>query len=282
MPEPPERWTRVRITPDAHRPGARDVCVAALFSLGAQGVHEESTTLITHFPPATNLEAVHRVLSEADEYALIETEAAPEVDWGEVWKEHVRAHEVGGLTIAPPWLEQGPDPARTIVIEPGMAFGTGEHETTRGVVRLLSGVLRQGDVVADLGAGSAVLSIAAAKLGAARVYAIEIDDDAIPDAEANVERNGVAERVHVFHGDARLLLPLLAPVHVVLANIISSVLLELLPVIRKALSTDGRAILSGILLEERPDIVEALRAQGWIILEEDTEGLWWSVSIERA
>jgi ribosomal protein L11 methylase PrmA len=76
------------------------------------------------------------------------------------------------------------------VIDPGMAFGTGDHPTTRGVVRLMQGAVRPGDLVADLGAGSAVLSIAAIKLGAARAAAIEFDPDAIGNAEENVARNG--------------------------------------------------------------------------------------------
>ncbi|MEQ1693692.1 MAG: 50S ribosomal protein L11 methyltransferase, partial [Gemmatimonas sp.] len=148
--------------------------------------------------------------------------------------------------------------------------------------RLLPSVLRAGDVVADLGAGSAVLSIAAAKLGAARVYAIELDGEAIPDAEANVARNGVADRVHVFEGDAASLLPMVAPVRVVLANIISSVLLELLFLIEQSLTADGAAIVSGILLEERSMMVSALASSGWRIVAEDAEGIWWSASIARA
>ena len=82
------------------------------------------------------------------------------------------------LAIVPPWLAAGRDLTCTVVIEPEMAFGTGEHQTTRGVVRLLPSVIHLGDRVADLGAGSAVLAIAAAKLGAAHVTAIELDHDA--------------------------------------------------------------------------------------------------------
>jgi ribosomal protein L11 methyltransferase len=188
---------------------------------------------------------------------------------------------VGGLTIAPPWLADGLDPARAIIIEPGMAFGTGEHPTTRGVARLLHGVLRPGMTVADLGAGSAVLSIAAAKLGAGRVYAVEVDPDAILDAEANVQRNAVADRVHVFEGDAEALLPLLAPVEVILANIISSVLVLLLPAMAAGLAPGGRAILSGILLEERAGLCATLAAAGWEVVDEDAEEAWWSVTIAR-
>ena len=274
-------WTSVRVRPSAASEPARRACLAALFSVGAQGVHEDDGTLVTHFPSDTDLLAVHSALTEADCDVVLETAPVPTVDWSEAWKARLVAHELGALTIAPPWLVDGRDPARTIVIDPGMAFGTGDHATTRGVVRLLPTVLRDGDVVADLGAGSAVLSIAAAKLGAARVYAIELDGDAIADAEANVVANGVADRVHVFEADAGAMLLLVRPVRVVLANIISSVLLELLPLIAAALTADGVAILSGMLQEERAQMRDAFTAAGWRIITEDAEGIWWSASIAR-
>lgn len=275
------RWMSVRVSPGVEA-GRRDACLAALFAVGAQGVHEDGASLVTHFPPQTDLEAVHIALTEADDGVRIETAPVPDIDWSEAWKSRIHAHDLGSLTVTPPWLADGRDPARTIVIDPGMAFGTGEHATTRGVVRLLPTVMRDGDVVADLGAGSAVLAIAAAKLGASRVYAVELDGEAIPDAEQNVLRNGVADRVHVFEADAGALLPLLAPVRVVLANIISSVLVELLPVIAESLTADGGAILSGILQEEREEMLAVLAATGWRVLDEDAEDIWWSVSIARA
>ena len=211
MPDPAEeRWTSVRVLPDGAGPGAREACLAALFASGAQGVHEDGAWLVTHFPPGTDLTGVHQAVTAADEAASLETAPLPAIDWAEAWKAGIRAHVLGPLTVTPPWLAEGRDPETTIVIEPGMAFGTGEHATTRGVVRLLPRHLTPGMVAADLGAGSAVLAIAAAKLGAAVVYAIEIDPDAIPDAQANAERNGVADRVHVFEGDAAVLLPLMA------------------------------------------------------------------------
>jgi ribosomal protein L11 methyltransferase len=140
-------------------------------------------------------------------------------------------------------------------------------------------VIAPGDIVADLGAGSAVLAIGAAKLGATRIVAIELDADAVSNAQENIERNGVATEVQYIAGDAMLLLPLVAPVRVVLANIISSVLLELLPAIRRALTPDGQAILSGLLLEERAMIRDVLHEQGWTIEADDVEEQWWSVLI---
>jgi len=270
-------WLSVRVRPSE----SPDAALAALFDIGSEGVQETGGELVTHFPGDTDEVMVRAAILAADPHALVETRIIPAVDWSEEWKRGVGAHELGTLAIVPPWLADGRDPATTIVIEPEMAFGTGEHQTTRGVVRLLPSVIRVGDRVADLGAGSAVLAIAAVKLGAAHVAAIELDHDSIANAEQNVARNGTVGRVTVVEGDASLLLPLVAPVRVVLANIISSVLLELLPVIADALTPDGEAVLSGILVEERSMMLDALTVGGWTLLGEDEEGAWWSARIAR-
>ena len=272
-------WHAVRVRPG----GSADAVLAALFAAGSQGVQQEAGgTLLTHFPPGTDVEAVRARIDAADVGASVEIGVADAVDWTEAWKERVRAHPLGPLTVAPPWLADRFDPRTTVVIDPGMAFGTGEHATTRGVVRLMPRVLREGDLVADLGAGSAVLAIAAAKLGARRVAAMEFDEEAIGNAEENVARNDVADRVTVIQGDAAELLPLVAPVRVVLANIISSVLTQLLPGIAAALTPDGQGIVSGILVEEREQMIAVIQANGFRVEAEDAEDIWWSASIARA
>ena len=134
----------------------------------------------------------------------------------------------------------------------------------------------------DLGAGSAVLAIAAAKGGASKVIAIELDQDAMSNAEENLVRNGVVEVVHLLCGDASILLPFFAPVRVVLANIISSVHVEMLPVVAKCLSDDGVVIISGILQAEREEMLRHLALTGWRMLADDSEGEWWSATIVRA
>ena len=270
-------WLSVRVSAGDEREAA----LAALFEMGSQGVHEAGDELVTHFPEETDAAGIVAAVLLAAPAARVSATLVPAVDWSEEWKKGVGAHDLGALSIVPPWLAAGRDPAETIVIEPEMAFGTGEHQTTRGVVRLLPALIRPGDQVADLGTGSAVLAIAAAKLGAARVMAIELDHDAIANANDNVRRNEVAGIVTVLEGDAGMLLPLVAPVRVVLANIISSVLLELLPVIASALTEDGEAILSGILLEERETMLAELSAGGWQLVDEDAEGAWWSARITR-
>lgn len=260
---------------------ARDAAVSALFAAGAQGVQEESAHILTHFPPDADLAEVLRAVAQAAPTSQCVVGDSDSTDWSTAWRSRLHAHVVGRLTISPPWLAAQSDPTHTVVIDPGMAFGTGDHPTTRGAARLLHNVLTPGLVVADLGAGSAVLALVAAKLGASRVFAIEYDGEAIGNAEANVVANGASEVVHVFEGDAAVLLPLVAPVDVIVANIISSVLVELLPAMYSALRPGGTAILAGILVEERGAMLEALSADGWTVRETDVEENWWSVTIAR-
>ncbi len=273
-------WHAVRVWIAAPDP-RRDTVLRLLFADGSLGVHDNGDSIVTHFPGDHNVGALCVTIGDAVPGARIDTYETPDVDWSEQWKHAIGAHRIGRLAVAPPWLAGDLPSATTIVIEPAMAFGTGEHATTRGVLRLMQDIVRPGDVVADLGAGSAVLSIAAAKLGAARVVAVEMDGDAIGNAEGNVARNGETSRVHVLHGDATVLLPLLAPVRVVLANIISSVLVELLPTIAAALTADGAVVLSGILREERATLLALLADTGWRVNGEDAEGEWWSVAVAR-
>jgi ribosomal protein L11 methyltransferase len=270
-------WITVSVTPGSQP----EAVLTALFDAGAMGVQEIGNAFVTHVATQAEADALLCAATAASPDARVETKPLPNVDWSEEWKRAIHAQTLGTLTIAPPWLADDLDPATTIVIEPGMAFGTGEHATTRGVVRLLHAVIRPGDRVADLGAGSAVLAIAAAKLGATHVAAIEQDHDAIGNAEENVARNGLSGKVVVIEGDAATLLPLVAPVRVITANIISSVLLELLPAIEQALTDDGRAILSGILATEREGMMRALADSGWRVEAEDHEDSWWSATIAR-
>lgn len=276
----PAQWQTLRVTPS--HDGVRDAVAAALFSGGAEGLMEDGPSFVTHVPDDHDLIFLRAELQRADPAAqmlvtpLDPSTAAPELHGT------VQAHDLGRFVITPPWLADQYDAARTIIVEPGMAFGTGEHATTRGVLRLLPQILRTGDVVADLGAGSAVLAIAAAKGGASKVIAIELDDDAISNAEENIQRNGVSDRVSMLCGDASVLLPFFKPVRVVLANIISSVHVEMLPVVAQCLASDGEVIISGILQTERDEMLRHLAATGWRMIADDSEGEWWSATIVRA
>ena len=270
-------WFEIRVS------GARErnSVIAALFGAGSQAVQEVESDLVTWLAGNRAAEEVRTALRNADPAAIVSIIATQPQSWNE-WRARVCAHRLGTLTIAPPWLAENLDPDRAVIIEPAMAFGTGEHATTRGVIRLMQTIPLEGLTIADLGAGSAILSIAAAKLGARRVVAIEIDPDATTNAAENVRANGVGDRVHFIEGDATTLLPLIAPVDVILANILSSVLVGLLAVMRDSLAADGNAILSGILREERAMMLDAIEEKGWRLLKEDYEDEWWSGLIARA
>jgi ribosomal protein L11 methyltransferase len=254
--------------------------IEALIERGSQGIEEIADDILGHVPSSSSIDDIRAAILAADAAAIISISPGKTIDWS-AWRADVRAHRVGLLTLSPPWLADDGDPAATIVIDPAMAFGTGEHATTRGVIRLMQGVVGDDSIVADLGAGSAILSIAAAKLGAGRAVAIELDPDAEGNALQNITRNGVENRVHFVVGDAFTLLPLIAPVNLVLANILSSVLVRLLPVIRDSLTKGGRAILSGILAEERQTMLDEIARDGWRVDAEHTEEGWWSVLIVR-
>ncbi|MGI9141409.1 MAG: 50S ribosomal protein L11 methyltransferase [Gemmatimonadaceae bacterium] len=259
----------VRIKPRANH----QAVAAALFEAGSMGIHEDGDTLVTNLPDDAAVALLREKIAAIDPGVEVDVTAVTPPDFSE-WRGTVGAHTVGSITVAPPWVDV--DAAEHLVlIEPAMAFGTGEHATTRLCLSLLQRVIRAGDTVADLGSGSAVLAIAAAKLGARSVAAIEIDPDATSNAEENVERNGVGGAVHLFEGDAMVLLPLIAPIRVVIANILSSVILDMVPLISSSLAPGGEVILSGIMLEERDMMLERLSGAGWRVTMDESEGEWW-------
>lgn len=250
-----------------------EAVIAALFDAGSMGVHEDGDKLVTNLPDDAGVDLLRQRVAAVDPGAEVDVISVTPPDFSE-WRGTVAAHTVGRITVAPPWVEVE-SAEHLVLIEPAMAFGTGEHATTRLCLALLQRVIRPGDTVADLGSGSGVLAIAAAKLGARTVAAIEIDPDATSNAEENVERNRVRDQVHTFEGDAAVLLPLIAPVRVVIANILSSVISAMLPVIAASLTQDGEAVFSGIMLEEREAMSDTLRSAGWRLTAEESEGEWW-------
>jgi ribosomal protein L11 methyltransferase len=268
-------WTEIRV-----RSERRAEVVDALFAIGAEGIEERDTEVVTHVRHLDRDAAIH-ALKNADAAADVRFAATPDVNWSSAWQSRLTAQRVGRLVITPPWLAEQFTPGERIVIDPGMAFGTGDHETTRGVLALMQKVVRPGDIVADLGAGSAVLAIAAAKLGARRAIAIELDPDAIGNAEENVVANGVSDSCSVILGDAGALLALISPVRVILANILATAVIELLPAMAEALTDDGVAIVSGILVAERTDVERRATACGFQVGETVEEGLWWSATLRR-
>jgi ribosomal protein L11 methyltransferase len=210
-----------------------------------------------------------------------------EEDWAETWKVHYRPLSVGRrLIIVPAWL-QNQDPTRTaLYLDPGMAFGTGAHPTTRLCLAAIEAALHPGDLLVDIGCGSGILSVAAILLGAGRALACDIDPDALAATRRSAERNGVQQGIEVIPGSLE---QVLAHVHqqgraadVLAANILAPVLEAMLQSgLAGAVRDGGTVILSGILAEQSAGVKAAASDAGLSLLNEGADGEWRALVLRK-
>jgi ribosomal protein L11 methyltransferase len=266
---------------------ALELLVEPLLGLGARGVQEVEGRLITYVPPPVDPEAFVRkaedTLREATglhDLALAWTWQEHR-DWSVLWKQGLGPRTITDrLVITPSWCEaqaalEAPVGAVVVTIDPGMAFGTAEHETTRGALRLLDRALSIDDKLLDAGCGSAILAISAARLGAAEVLAVDMDPYACEAARENADMNGVTGSVRVERADVTPdWLRGRGPYDGVLANIQAGVLVPLLEGFAGALRAGGWLILSGITEEEWLGVSRSASLLGFGLEEVDEGGEW--------
>lgn len=213
-----------------------------------------------------------------------------EEDWANNWKRYYKPLPIGeGLLICPSWEEAGVAGAGRAVLsmDPGMAFGTGSHHTTRMCLEYLDAMDLEGKRLLDLGCGSGVLSIAALLLGAASATAVDIDPVAAKIARENAQRNGIGEeRYTVCAGDAltdgALRKQLAAGRYdVVSANIVADVIIALCPLVRDCLRPEGRFLCSGVIAERLAEVLAALKANGFAVIEEKAAEDWRAILAKR-
>lgn len=197
-----------------------------------------------------------------------------DVNWLERWKEFYHPVRVGRrLLVRPAWESEG-DTGGLLVInmDPGMAFGCGTHPTTTMCMRLLEEAVAGGETVLDVGTGSGILAIAAARLGAARVLAVDSDSVAVRSAVGNVNLNGLKGIIDVREGN--LLEGIESPADIIVANIVADIIMKLLPATGSLLKPGGKFIASGIISHRREEVARAIAEARLIIREALHEGEW--------
>ena len=210
----------------------------------------------------------------------ISTELLAESDWAHSWKEFYHTQRVGEhLVIKPTWESYIPQPGDMVLeLDPGMAFGTGEHETTRLCLEQLGKRIHPGSIVYDIGTGSGILALAAAKLGAAKVIACDLDPVAVSVARGNIAHSGLDEKISVQEGSIDAI-P--GQANLIIANIIADVILEILPTVVDRLVKGGYFLAGGITRERRDEVVDALKASDLTLVAEAKEGDWVSLVSKR-
>ncbi|MFN2433671.1 MAG: 50S ribosomal protein L11 methyltransferase [Gemmatimonadota bacterium] len=201
-----------------------------------------------------------------------------ERDWADAGRRAFGGTEVGPFWIGPPWL--APPPNRSAIrINPGRAFGTGLHPTTRlALVLLLPRVAPQARVL-DVGTGSGILALAALALGAARVTALDVDLHALRNARENALLNAAPERLLLVAGSAGCLAPGLHGFDPVVANLEHALLLPLLPLLVSALAPEGSLVVSGITLEQRDAFLTGAEEEAFAVHETAEEEGWWAAAL---
>lgn len=226
-------------------------------------------------------ERAERLTQELGELgsASVRSESVPDEDWSETWKRFFKPRRVGRhLVIRPTWEDYKLDEDDIeIVLNPGQAFGTGDHPTTRLCLELLEKVNVSGLEVADVGCGSGILSIAAKKLGALSVMGSDLDEQSVAIARENAKLNEVEVDFSVAEGFSAVE----RPTPVVLSNIISATLIRLAPEASRVVASGGVWIVSGIIEQNWPDVLTASQTVGFRLEERVKEDEWVAASLRR-
>jgi ribosomal protein L11 methyltransferase len=197
-----------------------------------------------------------------------------ETDWAEAWKKYYKPTRIGAhIVIKPSWENYEPKPGdKVIELDPGMAFGTGTHETTVLCLELLEKHVKKDSVVIDIGCGSGILSVAAGMLGAAQVMGIDKDEVAVRVARENVKRNRLSSAIDILKGDKIEDAGIKGDI--IVANIVADVIIEFCRQVPLYLKEGGIFLASGIIKDRKLSVKEALEKNGFDIIDEIEKGEW--------
>lgn len=232
--------------------------------------------------PAEALAFLQERLSAAGIDNELSTRTVHEADWANNWKQYFKPLPVGEkLLILPTWEQDENKDGRAVLhIDPGMAFGTGGHDTTRLVLETLEQTVRPGDRFLDIGCGSGILSIAALLFGAESAFGVDIDPLAVKTARENGELNGMTPpRYEIVEGD--LADKVKGQYEVVAANIVADAIIALSPAVPAFLKEGGTYVVSGIIDVREPDVVAALDRCGFAVAERHEQRGWVCLACKR-
>lgn len=255
--------------------------IAELFDIGFDGFEQHELVLVGYISKEEfsigDREHIERLLAGFPGNSYIQSEEiVAEQNWNEQWEQTVRAQQIGRFFVKPTWsAEKAPDESILLEIDPKMSFGTGYHETTRLILRMLPDLIRPDIQVIDAGTGTGILSIAAIKLGAEHAFAFDIDEWSIQNARENILLNGVEEKVTVKRGSSEVI-PERPQADLLLANIEKNIILKLLPDFIRALKPGGDLVLSGLLQADRELIFDRL-SEGAEVVNIQQENEWIAV-----
>lgn len=269
-------------------PECREAVSNFLFEQGAGGVTEGEDRIAGSFGPSLDsaavLRSVKKYCTSLREMGFKagdpELRRIPMEDWSRKWREHFRPIMVTSrIIVKPPWFKRSYAGRVLIDIMPRMAFGTGSHETTRLCLELMERYLLPGTKVLDIGTGSGILAVAAARLGAGQVLAVDNDPDALDNCRENIQLNHVEANVTAVEGT--LVNVVERDFDLAIANINRPVLMEMLLELPAFLKPDGRLILSGLLIPEMTELRKTAHAAGFRVLEEIEKGEWAAFAAAR-
>ena len=263
----------------------RELLMPTMIELGAQGFMETDSELVCYFDKTRwsphQMENLQHDLTEllriTSSNARVKIQTIQEENWNAQWERTIQPMEIGQkLVVKPSWgTYQKTDRKIIIQIDPKMSFGTGYHETTRLMLRLLEKYVREGSSVLDVGTGTGILAIAAVKLGARNAVGTDNEHWAIENARENVKANAVTQKIRITSKPINQLTE--NYFDLITANITLNTIVELLPAMTERLKLGGILLLSGLLLLDEKSMVDHLEKNDYRLIDRMQEGQWVAV-----